>query len=232
MMPLGFSHKNEGPKPKLLNYLPKEGLIGRDIRYFHHSQSLNHHYFVSHENILRLGERTKAVLAPYASFQIKEKTFSLLIQYPTQKSAEEALKNFIKAYMPEASPSQMIRTENDRWTMAQSHRDYLIIVFDAPSQEKADELIRTQFYNRGPHHFDKRFVSNYKGLLIGKDPVALDAVGAKLLQLQRIAYFGEDRPLDTTPKHFFIADQKYKLGVSDLRRIEVLRLGWMEGALI
>ena len=93
-------------------------------------------------------------------------------------------------------------------------------------------LIRTQFYGRGAHYFDRRFISDYKGLLIGKDPVALDAVGARLLQLQRIAYFGEDRPLDTTPKHIFVADEKYKLGVSDLRHIEVIKLGWMKGALI
>jgi hypothetical protein len=93
-------------------------------------------------------------------------------------------------------------------------------------------LIRTQFYNRGAHHFDRRFISEYKGLLIGQDPVALDAVGARLLQLQRTAHFGEDRPLDTTPKHIFVADEKYKLGVSDLRRIDVVKLGWMENSLI
>mgnify|MGYP001096117375 CR=1 FL=1 len=93
-------------------------------------------------------------------------------------------------------------------------------------------LIRTQFYSRGPHHFDRRFVNEYKGLLIGNDPVALDAIGAQLLKLQRIAYFGEDRPLDTTPKHIFVADKKYRLGVSDLNRIEIVKLGWIEQSLI
>jgi hypothetical protein len=93
-------------------------------------------------------------------------------------------------------------------------------------------LIRTQFWSRGAHHFDRRYISEYKGLLIGKDPVALDAVGARLLQLQRIAHLGEDRPIDTQPKHIFVADQKYKLGVSDLNRIEIVKVGWMEGALI
>lgn len=93
-------------------------------------------------------------------------------------------------------------------------------------------LIRTQFYSRGAHHFDRRYVSEYRGLLIGKDPVALDAVGVRLLQRQRIAYFGEDRPLDTQPIHILAADRKYKLGVSDLNRIEIIKLGWMEGALI
>jgi hypothetical protein len=93
-------------------------------------------------------------------------------------------------------------------------------------------LIRTQFYGRGPHFFDRRFASYYKGILIGKDPVALDAIGTRLLQLQRVAYFGEDRPLDATPKHIFAADEKYRLGVSDLNRIEIIKLGWMEGGLI
>ncbi|MGQ9645930.1 MAG: DUF362 domain-containing protein [Thermodesulfobacteriota bacterium] len=93
-------------------------------------------------------------------------------------------------------------------------------------------LIRTQFYSRGAHHFDRRYVSEYKGLLIGRDPVALDAVGVRLLQRQRVAYFGEDRPLDTQPIHILAADQKYNLGVSDLNRIEIVRLGWMEGVLI
>ncbi|MGQ9508439.1 MAG: DUF362 domain-containing protein [Thermodesulfobacteriota bacterium] len=93
-------------------------------------------------------------------------------------------------------------------------------------------LIRTQFYNRGPHHFDKRFVAEYKGLLIGKDPVAMDAVGARLLQLQRISYLGEDRPLDNLPTHIFVADEKYKLGISDLNRIEIVKVGWMKDSLI
>ncbi len=93
-------------------------------------------------------------------------------------------------------------------------------------------LIRTQFYNRGPHHFDQRFVAEYKGLLIGNDPVALDSVGARILQLQRIAYFGEDRPLDNPPTHIYVADEKYRLGVSDLRRIEIVKLGWVENSLI
>jgi hypothetical protein len=93
-------------------------------------------------------------------------------------------------------------------------------------------LIQIQFYSRGAHHFDRRYVSEYKGLLIGRDPVALDAVGVRLLQRQRIAHFGEDRPLDTQPIHILAADQKYNLGVSDLNRIEIIKLGWMEGALI
>jgi len=62
--------------------------------------------------------------------------------------------------------------------------------------------------------------------------VALDVVGARLLQLQRIAHFGEEKPLDTPPTHIFAAEEKYKLGVSDLLRIDLVKVGWMEGILL
>ncbi len=89
-----------------------------------------------------------------------------------------------------------------------------------------------QFYGRGAHFFDRRYVWSYRGLIVGMDPVAVDAVGAKLLQLKRLSYFGEDKPLDVPPIHIMEAEKRYKLGVSDLRRIQVLKVGWMEDSLI
>jgi hypothetical protein len=135
------SIKQEGKKPKLINLLPKEDLIERSIRYFHHHQSLNYHYFVSHQNILRLGERTHALLSTYAS-QTEAKTFLLLIQYPSQTLAKEALQSFVKAYMPESSSSKAIRTENGRWTTAQFYKNDVMVVLDSPSKEKGEALIQ------------------------------------------------------------------------------------------
>jgi hypothetical protein len=89
-----------------------------------------------------------------------------------------------------------------------------------------------QFYGRGAHFFDKRYVWPYKGLIVGTDPVAVDAVGARLLQVKRVGFFGEDRALDVPPIHILAADKKYHLGVSDLTRIQLIRLGWVEQALI
>ncbi len=131
----------EGQKPKLIQYLPKEGLSERSIRYFHLHQSLNYHYFVSHQNILRLDRKTNAALASYLFSQTEGKTFLLLIQYPSQKLAGEGLRTFVNAYMPEGSASKTIKTENGRWVAAQSHRQYVTVVFDAPDKEKAEELI-------------------------------------------------------------------------------------------
>jgi hypothetical protein len=89
-----------------------------------------------------------------------------------------------------------------------------------------------QFYGRGASFFDKRYVWPYKGLIVGTDPVAVDAVGAHLIQVKRIAFFGEDRALDVPPIHIMVADKTYHLGVSDLSRIQLIKLGWTEEVLI
>jgi hypothetical protein len=89
-----------------------------------------------------------------------------------------------------------------------------------------------QFYGRGAHYFDKRYVWPYKGLIVGTDPVAVDAVGAHLLQVKRVAFFGEDRALDGPPVHIMAADKKYNLGVSELNKIQLIRLGWQGEVLI
>jgi len=89
-----------------------------------------------------------------------------------------------------------------------------------------------QFYGRGASFFDKRYVWPYNGLIVGTDPVAVDTVGAHLLQSKRIAFFGEDKALDVPPIHIMVADKKYHLGVSDLSRIQLIKLGWMEEVLI
>jgi hypothetical protein len=93
-------------------------------------------------------------------------------------------------------------------------------------------VLTPQFYGRGANFFDTRFVWPYKGLIVGTDPVAVDTVGAQLLRAKRVAFFGEDRALDAPPVHITVADKKYHLGVSDLNRIQIVKLGWMEEVLI
>jgi hypothetical protein len=89
-----------------------------------------------------------------------------------------------------------------------------------------------QFYGRGANFFDRRYVWPYKGLIVGTDPVAVDAIGAHLLQAKRIAFFGEDRTLDVPPTHIMVADKTYHLGISDLSRIQLIKLGWADELLI
>ncbi len=50
-----------------------------------------------------------------------------------------------------------------------------------------------QFYGRGASFFDKRYVWPYRGLIVGTDPVAVDAIGAELLKRKRIAFLARTR---------------------------------------
>ncbi len=92
--------------------------------------------------------------------------------------------------------------------------------------------LKPLFYGRGPHHYNAKYVWNYNGLLVSEDPVALDAVGVEILEKKRRDFFGEDRPLKPLTRHITAADVKYQLGVSELNRIELIKVGWMKGVLI
>jgi hypothetical protein len=89
-----------------------------------------------------------------------------------------------------------------------------------------------QFHGRGPHHFSRRYVWNYKGLIVGQDPVAVDTIGLRLIMAKRRQEFGPGQELPPVPKHIQLADTKYGIGASDLNRIDLIKLGWSEGVMI
>jgi len=89
-----------------------------------------------------------------------------------------------------------------------------------------------QFHGRGPHHFSRRYVWNYKGLFVSQDPVAVDALGLRLIMAKRREQLGKDREIPPVPRHIEVADVKHGLGTSDLNKIELIKLGWKEDILI
>jgi len=93
-------------------------------------------------------------------------------------------------------------------------------------------MLTPQFHSAGPHHFDASYVWPYKGLVVSTDPVAADTIGLRIFQVKRQEYFGEDRPIKPVAHHIAFADTRYKLGASDLGRIDLIKLGWKENILI
>ncbi|MEW5993136.1 MAG: twin-arginine translocation signal domain-containing protein [Candidatus Zixiibacteriota bacterium] len=93
-------------------------------------------------------------------------------------------------------------------------------------------MLTPLFHGVGWHHFNPKYVWPYRGLIVGADPVAVDAIGLQILRARRREYFGKDSPINPPPHHIMLADKKYHLGTSDLKRIELVRLGWEEGVLI
>ncbi len=93
-------------------------------------------------------------------------------------------------------------------------------------------LLTPQYHNIGPRGFNEKYLWTYGGLIVGTDPVAVDATGYRVIQAQRLKEFGEDRPLETSAHHIQLADTRHKLGKSNPSDIELIKLGWTEGILI
>ena len=93
-------------------------------------------------------------------------------------------------------------------------------------------MLNPLFHGVGPHHYNKKYTWEYKGMLVGFDPVAVDAVGLQILQAKRREYFGEDNPLNPPAKHIMLADTRHKLGNANPGKIELVKLGWNKDMLI
>jgi hypothetical protein len=93
-------------------------------------------------------------------------------------------------------------------------------------------VLTPQYHGRGPHHFSRRYVWNYKGLLVSQDPVAIDAIGLRLIIAMRTRKLGKERAIPPVPKHIEVADLKHGIGTSDINKIELIKRGWDEDILI
>lgn len=93
-------------------------------------------------------------------------------------------------------------------------------------------MLTPQFHSVGPHSFARDLTWPYGGLVVGLQPVPVDATGARIIQAKRRQHFGADRPISPSPHHIEIAGSRYGLGPSDPARIDLVRLGPTEDALV
>lgn len=93
-------------------------------------------------------------------------------------------------------------------------------------------MFTPQFHSFGPHSFNPKYVWKYHGLMLGFDPVAVDATGLRIIEGIRKDYFGDDRPLNPPAKHIAIADTKFHLGTADPEKIELIKIGYDESSFV
>ena len=93
-------------------------------------------------------------------------------------------------------------------------------------------MLTPLFHGVGPHAFAREFTWPYAGMVVGVDPVAVDATGARIMQAKRADYFGEERPISPPLTHILAAERRYGLGNASAERIQLVRLGHTEGSLI
>ena len=94
--------------------------------------------------------------------------------YQKEKDAELAHNDFIEHYLPELSKELVAKVEDGTWTACQLSGNFLIIVFNAPTEDRALNLIEA---------VKERIVSESlkildKGNKIGKIPELWDGHAA------------------------------------------------------
>ncbi len=85
--------------------------------------------------------------------------------------------------------------------------------------------------DKGPQ-VDPRYLWDYKGLVGGTDPVAVETVCLKILSEKRRALRGEPWPLSPPPLCVAAADETYGLGTSRWGEITLERAGWAADAMV
>jgi uncharacterized protein DUF6599 len=139
---ISASIPGEGALPPLAVSLPHEGLVATQIHYFHTHLALNTHYFVAKDNLFELDADTNGIFARYRGSDASAAPFALvLIRYPNDQRASDALASFQAVYMPDAGADGMVKTENGLWTAASVRGDLLIAVFDAPSKADIEGIV-------------------------------------------------------------------------------------------
>jgi hypothetical protein len=131
----------EGPTPRILSELPAEGLQPKTVRYLHHPDILNYHFYMSDENILNLAPGTEAALGEYR----REEEYGrfLLVRYPDVEKAEKAFASFLRHYIPDADPKGVANLEDGKWSAAALKGHLLAVVLEADSRGFAERLIET-----------------------------------------------------------------------------------------
>ncbi len=79
--------------------------------------------------------------------------------------------------------------------------------------------------DKGPQP-DPRYMWNYRGLVGGTDPVAVETVCLRIIEAKRQALRKEPWPLSPPPLCVAAADQTYGLGTSRWAEIALDRAGW------
>jgi len=85
--------------------------------------------------------------------------------------------------------------------------------------------------DKGPQA-DPRYMWPYGGLIAGRDPVAVEAVGLRIITAKRTALRGERWPLSPPPLCVAAADEVYGLGTSRDAEITIDHRGWEQDLLL
>jgi hypothetical protein len=124
-----------GPLPKILESLPKPGLIEASARTFHHHLLQNDYVTVSHDNPLGIGPRTEAALARYA--RKGERHILMLVDYASEDDAKKGQHDFTANVLHGATSAKV----DARWWGLKRSGKRLVLALDAASSEAVAQVL-------------------------------------------------------------------------------------------
>jgi len=145
------------PLPKLLKKLPgsfpADWMLDKDrTSYFRSHLVLNSIYYLGQDNMLDLGLNSEAVTSPYERKDsgAKKRIHFLLVKYPDNRRARQALAHFHKVYLPghliflqtgSSGEISNIFLVEDGWLGYKIKDNIIAFIFECPDQETARTII-------------------------------------------------------------------------------------------
>lgn len=133
--------QEDSDKPKILALLPEYKIQPHSIRYFKHFTWMNMYHFFSNKNLLNIDNGTEVVMAKYMVNTSKQAVL-ILLQYPSEATAEIAHNTFKNTFMANAK-GEYTKGVDQLWTGCIRDKNLVVIVVDAPNLETAQKLVKS-----------------------------------------------------------------------------------------
>jgi len=137
-----------GPPPALASAMPATLGTGHALRadrtaFLRSHLVLNSIYFLGTENLLNLGADTEAVVASYRRPREEGTLHVLLVRYPSETAAGEALARFAASYLRRAVSGGATTTEHveDGWLACRAYGRQVALVFGADTAATAAAIV-------------------------------------------------------------------------------------------
>jgi hypothetical protein len=105
---LALNIEEAGSKPDILSQLPANGMMPRTAMFFIRKLGLDNIHYITEENVLNLGDKTKGAVAKY---QLNGNVFQIfIVEYTSHKEAETAFQKY-STYLDEKGKTVAIEPE-------------------------------------------------------------------------------------------------------------------------
>ncbi len=131
--------------PTFFHVTPKQERVEGSLFYFTHHAWQNKYGWLANENIFRVDQHTRALLAQYGPR--KDRYLLFVVEYPTPREAKKARKKGLPKLNPQLGKHRLVRTSDSRWMGYKMKDRLLVFVYRAPSQKKVSGLLEQTVEN-------------------------------------------------------------------------------------